>query len=539
MRTIKGDSEGFTCMTTFGHKIAAACDNGTVGIYDSVTGALRLSLSAGDPVQTMKGSPDGSILFCTHQEPSITFWDIQTGGLIHTFVLKFKVEGIAVSSNGRYLACGLSDGSVKMWEIASRKEIAVVRSVSAVNHICWMEPEELLVVARGALVHILDVSGKVLRGFELRDPVRGLSYSKEFHQLAIVTATRAESTVITMDPRTDALLSSETQHHLSCFAFSRTAQELVCGTEAPGLTVFNLSRPDWKWLNYPATIASISTLSNGTVVVNIEGSGIQLLSLDGKNDSFPLPAIPALTVDAFDEGRIIAVHQTTRDRILLLELATMSELFALPLNTRKIPTDRSPVLCASLENKLAIYNFEEGGRERLELWSQHGPRWTVIISEQPSAGGISPNGSRLVSLHDTHNSTHIYVRDLQNGRLQAHLLVDRSWPTHPLEIKFKSEDRFYSKHDAFRIPYIISSQKPGSSSRSIVCHGQLPLVGQSRRFYEVDDTREWVVGSSKKICWIPPGYIGSNHRSYCWAGHTLVMAGQDGTLRKLTFREQF
>jgi WD40 repeat protein len=141
-------------MTTFGHRIAAACDDGTVGIYDSVTGVLRLSLSPPDPVQAIRGSPDGSILFCTHQGPSITLWDIQTGGMIHTFVLERKVEDIAVSSKGRYLACGLSDGFVKIWEIANKMEGAAIGSGSPATHLCWVEPEERLVVAGGIGAHM-------------------------------------------------------------------------------------------------------------------------------------------------------------------------------------------------------------------------------------------------------------------------------------------------------------------------------------------------------------------------------------------------
>ena len=113
-------------MTTFGHKIAAACDDDTVGIYDSVTCVLQLSLNPASPIQAITGSPSGSVLFCTHNTPSITVWDIQTGGLIHTFVLDRNPEDFAVSLEGRYLACGFSDGSVEVWEVADKMEGASI-----------------------------------------------------------------------------------------------------------------------------------------------------------------------------------------------------------------------------------------------------------------------------------------------------------------------------------------------------------------------------------------------------------------------------
>ena len=68
VRTIKAGSERFTCTTTLGRWIAAACGDGTVNIYDTVTGVLRLSITPTEPVQAMRGAQDGSVLFCTHQE---------------------------------------------------------------------------------------------------------------------------------------------------------------------------------------------------------------------------------------------------------------------------------------------------------------------------------------------------------------------------------------------------------------------------------------------------------------------------------------
>ena len=137
IRTIKASPGGFSCMTTIGNKIAAACQDGTVGIYDFVTGVLRLSLGPTNPVHAMKGFPDGSILCCMHRDnPSITLWDIQTGGLTHTFALEQEPKDIAISFKGRYLACGLSDGSVSLWEVGNKLESRSFRSGSVVTHLC-------------------------------------------------------------------------------------------------------------------------------------------------------------------------------------------------------------------------------------------------------------------------------------------------------------------------------------------------------------------------------------------------------------------
>jgi hypothetical protein len=64
------------------------------------------------------------------------------------------VEDIAVSLKGRYLACGLSDGSVNFWEVANKMEGPAFGSGSPITHLCWLEPEERLMVANGASVRI-------------------------------------------------------------------------------------------------------------------------------------------------------------------------------------------------------------------------------------------------------------------------------------------------------------------------------------------------------------------------------------------------
>ena len=363
MRTITASSQRFTSMTTFGSRIAASCDDGTLGIYDSITGVLRLSLSPKDPVQAMRGAPDGSVLFCAHKAPSITAWDMQTGGLIHAFVLERNPKDIAVSSKGRYMACGFSDGSVEVWEVANQIGGAAIWSNSPVNRFCWLEQEERLAVSTRALVAIWDmIAGTVLQSFTMACPVHHMAYSQKLDQLAVMANLPNGSAVTIINLQTGtSTLQHQIQQKLSCFAFSQATEELVCGMEAHGLQLFDLSKQSWKHIEYPDALTSVSSLQNGTVVANFADSGLQLLNL-GEGYA----AAPSIT-------------------------------------------------------------------EELSL-----------------------------------------------------------------------------------------------------------VKGVQRKCYDVDNTCEWVISDSKKICWIPPGYIGSVQSSYHWAsGNSLVMAGKDGRSRILTFRRPF
>ena len=58
------------------------------------------------------------------------------------------------------------------------------------------------------------------------------------------------------------------------------------------------------------------------------------------------------------------------------------------------------------------------------------------------------------------------------------------------------------------------------------------------RSYSLDDSLEWVVDAeSRRVCWLPPGYVTGIEDGHFFVGSSLVTAGQDGIVRKLTFRE--
>jgi WD40 repeat protein len=78
-------------------------------------------------------------------------WDVQTGGLAHTFTTKSEVNDIAVSASGGHIACGLSDGSVTIWNIYTKKEGRNFRNNQPVVAICWQSPQILAVATLDSL----------------------------------------------------------------------------------------------------------------------------------------------------------------------------------------------------------------------------------------------------------------------------------------------------------------------------------------------------------------------------------------------------
>jgi len=546
VRVIKVTAGRVTHMTTIGHRIAAACDNGTVSVYDSTTGALRVSLNPAYPTEAVRGSPDGTILFCTHREsPSITLWDIQTGGLIHTFALESEVNDTAVSLNGRYLACGSSDGSVRFWEVANRMESPTFGNGLPVTHLCWLAPEELLAVANLASLRIWDVVARTVRyALRIPDSICGAAYSQKLNQLAIMANLGTESIITTIDSRTGvSSISCRIQQQLSCLAFSQTTKEIVCGMQTHGMQLFNIPMKRWRGFDHPATITSVSTLSNGIVVANSPGSGIQLLNLDSGYGPSGRPITPAVAVHSIDPDGIVAMFPATRDHIILLRATIMVRLTRIPTRGAFL-ADNTVVPCASLVHEMAVYCFIEGGKKYLQLWkfSRKLPEWFVETDELPLLARISPTGTRVVTFHTLTVDIHgcIYIRDTETGRILASLLTLDFVPLDVTFDSFDSETRFYFHHTTYRIPYVLTpSVWPGGPENLTIGGVPIPLWVQPRNSrFSVDDSHEWVVSDSQRICWIPPGYIGSIQASYCWAGSSLVMVGEDGALRRFTLREK-
>ena len=539
VRTIKATVGRITCMATVGRGIAAACDDGTVSVYDSTTGALRVSLSPEYPTEAVRGSPDGSILFCTHRaSPSITLWDIQTGGLIHTFALASQVNDTAVSLNGRYLSCGLPDGSIRVWEVAKRAECSAFGIGWPVLHLCWLAPEERLAIVDLVSLYIFDVVARtVIYTLRVPDSVCDTAYSRELDQLAIMTSSGSESTITVIDPRTGvSSVPCRIRQQLSCFAFSQTTKELVCGIQTHGLYLFNTSMADGKQFDHPAKITSVSTLSNGTIVVNAAGFGIQLLNLDSGYPPSGQPIEPRTVVlPIVGEEGIVEIAPATYDYITLLEAATMRQLITIPGSGSFA---RNRTVCASLANLVAVFYCVQSGKMELQLWrfGNELPEWTMRTDEPPSVARISPAGTRLVIYCTAYDQNHVRIYDTRAGEFLAELPLDRRSPL--LDITFDLDDRFFSHHNTRRIPYVLATRSVSDGFvYSISRQRPLPPAFQQRRWpFFLDNSEQWVVSGSQRICWIPPGYIGSLKASFCWAGNSLIMAGQDGILRMLTFR---
>jgi WD40 repeat protein len=84
-------------------------------------------------------------------------WDVQTGGLTHTFTARSEINDIAVSRTGDHIACGSSDGSITFWSTHTKEEGEGFGNGQPVVAIFWLSPCQLVVATQGTVyTHDID-----------------------------------------------------------------------------------------------------------------------------------------------------------------------------------------------------------------------------------------------------------------------------------------------------------------------------------------------------------------------------------------------
>jgi hypothetical protein len=174
------------------------------------------------------------------------------------------------------------------------------------------------------------------------------------------------------------------------------------------------------------------------------------------------------------------------------------------------------------------------------------PEWAEAADEDLPLSGLSPDCTRIVTFYGSPR-WELRVKDAKDGTILANLpLGDGGLETgmgEVYDVTFNSTTRFHLKIDGpgrhVQIPYDVVPSPSGSHSHTITKAEPVPL-SKPRAIppYKLDGNCEWVVDAkSRKICWVSPGNVRRGNGGHFWAGLSLVMVGDDGVVRKLSFRE--
>jgi WD40 repeat protein len=570
----------FTHMAVAGERIAAVCEDNTINVYDAVTGVIRLTLNAPQRVTDVAGSPDGSILFCSHQRfHEITLWDMQTGGLIHSFTTKSDVSDIVVSPTGRYLGGCLSDSTFKVWDVERRCEWSRFWAMCA----CWLGSEDHIALGFRKTVVVLEIpTGRTLHTFPMEAGstlgttpmeacVEGIAYSAGQHRLAVCLTSRTESTIMVIDIRTGLTsVSVPSTAEASKFTFSGNGDRVLCVSSGTGLRFFDTTTPTpHSWCNYPSDLGSVDSigfLRSGHLVVNV-GDSIQLLATEHARPSGTSLDSGISHVYPFDNGRAMCTSSRDHPKVHLLDTKTMKTLADYRVRHDALdPSFPPPITCVSLDQYIAVLCHPKHDAFVLGLhvigsvlfqWRSRSPLPVLL-------GVLSPDGKTLITVgRSEFVGWEIYARTVSGGDVIGYL-PRRGEP--PRNIGFTSDTQLYIEHevkddDVEALALVAASVASEGRFHTKGCHMDRPirtaftLAPGGGIFhldirelpgrwippappYGLDESLEWVVDAkSRRVCWLPPGYVTGIEGGHFFAGSSIVMAGRDGILRRLTFRE--
>src|SRR4030067_169286 len=104
-----------SCMTT--PKTTKAASNAP-----EITGGCADEIKAHiGPVESVACSPDGKLLASGSSDKSIKLWEMPKGKLLNTLTGHGGVGSVSFSPDGKLLASGSSDKSIKLWEMPTGK----------------------------------------------------------------------------------------------------------------------------------------------------------------------------------------------------------------------------------------------------------------------------------------------------------------------------------------------------------------------------------------------------------------------------------
>jgi hypothetical protein len=549
------------CIASCGQRIIAACED-TVNIYDAITYVLRQSLRIPETVTKIRGTPDGSTLFFAHSY-SVTMWDVQTGGLTHTFTTRSKIADIAVSTTGDRIACGLSDGSVTFWNIHTKVKGKGFGNGQPVVAIFWL-PRQVLAVATQGIIYTHDTDvGKTSDFFYIPGRVWGMAHSSVdggdellvgASQLGKGEGQNSSFFGITINQKRYVTRPVAKARKLLFTKPMASGEELLnptlagnviaCITPPRGVRSFDIGSR--VLINNPPLLdaaTSVAVSLNRNLVAQTEDS-IQIFSLDVLGACRARDNARTSHVYPLGGKHVISLLQPNR-HLAILDLRTLRELRPND-NTSSLgslPTNRSLSARASFSRGLVA---EFGVSTVMKAWRSRAPlpEWAEAADEDVPLSGLSPDCTRIATFYGSPRRE-LRVKDAKDGTILANLpLGDGDLEIGEVyDLIFDSKTRFHLKIDGpgrhVQIPYDITPSPSGPHSHMIAKAGPVPLSEpRATPPYKLDANCEWVVDAkSRKICWVSPGDVRRGSGGHFWAGLSLVMVGDDGVVRKLSFRE--
>jgi len=117
--------------------VAAASQNGTVGVWETTSWRLIAHLTHEGPMRDVAFSPNEQYLVTASWDGAAKVWETTSWHLLTTLTHKRAVLAAAFSPNGRHLITASSDHTAKVWETTSWHQLANLTHKRAVLNVAF------------------------------------------------------------------------------------------------------------------------------------------------------------------------------------------------------------------------------------------------------------------------------------------------------------------------------------------------------------------------------------------------------------------
>jgi WD40 repeat protein len=145
-----------------GRRVATASHDGSVKLWDARNMQLMRTLVGPTPIAwCVAFSPDGKYLASGGAGvPRIKVWEVATGRELHHFdEHQLMVTSVAFHPNGRWLASGANDGTVRLWDVVAGRSLGLLHRPGPVVHTLAFRPDGRWLASAGGdqQIHLWDL----------------------------------------------------------------------------------------------------------------------------------------------------------------------------------------------------------------------------------------------------------------------------------------------------------------------------------------------------------------------------------------------